>query len=266
MFYHNIQNYLDLGFVQIKYYGIIYALGFVLAYFLIKHLHSYFRLKLEESELIDLMLYLILGIVVGSRLFYCFVYAPQYFIQNPIKILYFWNGGLSFHGGFIGAIIATYMYSKNYKKNFLALTDAATLPAALALCLGRIGNLINGELIGRVTNLPFCINYKGFDGCRHPSQVYASIKNLIIFITLFSLRKKKLKTGSYSAIFIAMYSTMRFIIGYFREPDPQVGYLLLNLTMGQWLNIIMFTFGVGFLIFINRNNLIKKYKKFINNK
>lgn len=255
MFYHNIQNYIDLGFIHIRYYGLIYALGFILGYFFIKYFHKYFHLKLEDSEILDMILYLTLGIVIGARLFYCIFYYPSYFFKNPLQILFFWNGGLSFHGGLIGAIISGYIYSKNYNKSFFALADVVCLPTALALAFGRIGNLINGELYGRITSFPICIRYDNLEGCRHLSQIYASFKNLIIFSVLFFLKKKKFKSGTYLGIFAVMYSILRFVVGYFRAPDKQVGYLALGLTMGQWLNIIMFIFGIGFILYLYRKEI-----------
>lgn len=256
MFYHNINNSLNLGFIEFRYYGIFFALGFIFVYFFIKNYHKYFNLKLNNSELIDYILFLTLGVIIGSRLFYCFVYYPSYFIRNPLQIIYFWRGGLSFHGGLIGTIISVFVYSKKYKKNIFALADITVFPAALALFIGRIGNFINAELVGRVTDFPFCIEYEKHDGCRHFSQIYQSLKNLVIFFTLFFLKDKKFKDGTYFGIFLVMYSSLRFFIEYFREPDKQIGYLAFDLTMGQWLNIIMFLSGLIFIIYL--------YKKEIN--
>jgi phosphatidylglycerol---prolipoprotein diacylglyceryl transferase len=261
MFYHNLDNSLNLGFIEIKYYGMLFALGFVIAFFFIRKFHKYFNLKLTDNELVDYILYSTLGVIVGARLFYCFIYFPQYFLNNPIQIVFFWKGGLSFHGGIIGLIIAVFIYSKIYKKSFLALADVTSFPGAIALFFGRIGNFINGELIGRITNFPFCIRYEKVEGCRHFSQIYESLKNLIIFITLFYLKKKNLKNGTYSGIFLIMYSILRFFIEFVREPDKQIGYLTFGLTMGQWLNIFMFLFGVIFLLYLYKNEIHLKLKK-----
>jgi len=261
MFYHNIQNYLDLGFLQIRYYGLIYALGFIIIYFMLKYQHKYFKISLKNHELLDLIMYMILGIVIGARLFYVFIYNPVYYLKNPLDIFAIWQGGLSFHGGLIGYIIGTLLYSIKFKKNFLGITDATALPVALSLSFGRIGNFINAELIGTITNLPFCIKYKGIEGCRHPSQIYEAIKNLIIFGILFFTRKKKWKEGTYSAIFIIMYSILRFFIGFYRAPDNQLGYIFINLTMGQILNIIMFFLGIVFLIYLYKKEIVLNHKK-----
>ncbi len=246
MFYHNINpTLLKLGPFEIRYYGIIYVLGFILAYFFINYLAKQKNLKLNKDDIWDLLFYLIIGTVIGARIFEIIIYNPSYYFKNPFEMLAIWHGGLSFHGGLIGAVIAGYLFCKKKKIEFYDLADICVIPLAFGLFLGRIGNFINGELIGRVTNLPWCVKFKSYEGCRHPSQLYESFKNLVIFSILWFLKDKKLKKGIMFWSFILMYSTLRFFIEFFRAPDEQIGFIL-GLTMGQWLSIAIFVVGVYF--------------------
>lgn len=252
MFYNNIDpTLLRLGPFEIRYYGIIYALGFILAYFFISYLAKKRELKLTKEDIWDFLFYLIIGTIIGARLFEIIIYNPTYYFKNPLEMLALWHGGLSFHGGLIGAIIAAFIYCKKKKIQFYDLADITIIPLAFGLFLGRIGNFLNGELVGRITNLPWCVKFKDYGGCRHPSQLYESLKNLFIFSFLWFLKNKKLKKGIMFWSFILMYSVLRFFIEFFRAPDEQIGFII-GLTMGQWLNIIMFVVGLFFFIRINK--------------
>jgi len=252
MFYNNINpTLLKLGPFEIRYYGIIYVLGFILAFFFINYLAKEKELKLTKDDIWDLLFYIIIGTVVGARLLEILIYNPAYYFTNPLEMLAIWHGGLSFHGGLIGAVIAAYIYCREKKIQFYDLADIAVIPLAFALFLGRIGNFLNGELVGRITNLPWCVKFKNYNGCRHPSQLYESFKNLFIFFSLWFLKNKKLKKGILFWSFILMYSTLRFFIEFVRAPDEQIGFIL-GLTMGQWLNIIMFIVGIYFFTRINK--------------
>jgi len=246
MFYHNINpTLLKLGPFEIRYYGIIFALGFILAYFFITYLAKQRKLNLTKDNTLDLLFYLIIGTVLGARIFEVLVYNLKYYLANPFEIIAIWHGGLSFHGGLVGAIIALFMYCKKRKIQFYDLADIIVIPLAFALFLGRIANFINGELVGRITNVSWCVKFKNYEGCRHPSQLYESLKNLIIFSTLWFIKEMKLKKGILFWTFVLMYSTLRFFVEFFRAPDIQLGFIF-GLTMGQWLNIVMFAVGVYF--------------------
>ncbi len=252
MFYNNINPILlRLGPFEIRYYGIIYALSFILAYFFISYLAKERELKLTKDDIWDLLLYLIIGTVLGARLFEIIVYNPSYYLQNPLQTLAIWKGGLSFHGGLVGAVTAALIYCRKKKVQFYDLADIVVIPLAFGLFMGRIANFINGELVGRITKVPWCVKFKHYEGCRHPSQLYESFKNLIIFSSLWFLKNKKLKKGILFWSFILMYSTLRFLVEFFRAPDQQIGFIL-GLTMGQWLNIVMFAVGIYFFIKINK--------------
>ena len=187
------------------------------------------QLSLTNDDLLDFIIYLASGIILGGRLFYILVYDLKYYLTNPESIFAIWHGGMAFHGALLGIIIATLLFCKKKKIHFYSLADHAVIPTSLALALGRIGNFINGELYGRQVspNYPLAVNF-GDGIARHPSQLYESIKNLIIFATLFPLRKHNLKPGTLFWLFITMYGMLRFIIEFFRMPDSQLGFILFD--------------------------------------
>lgn len=260
MFYNNIDPVLfRLGSLEIRYYGIIYALCFVIAYFMIYHLAKKGRLKLTKDDVADFVFYLLIGTVIGARVFYVVFYDPAYFISNPLMIPAVWHGGLSFHGGLVGAVIASLLFCKKKKISFYEIADIAVIPLALGLFLGRIANFINGELVGRITNVPWCVKFQNFEGCRHPSQIYEAAKNLFMFFVLWiaydlKTKGKKLPSGFLFWLFVVMYSVLRFFIEFFRMPDEQLGFIVFGLTMGQILNIAMLAAGIFFLVKIKINS------------
>jgi phosphatidylglycerol:prolipoprotein diacylglycerol transferase len=252
MFTHNLDPILlSFGFLEVRWYGLIFALGFILIYYLLPYLAQKRDIDFSKEDASDFLLYLILGVVLGARLFYIIFYNLGYFILNPLDIFAVWQGGLSFHGGLAGAMLATFLFCKKKKMHFYDLADIIVIPAAAGLILGRIANFINGELVGRITSIPWCVNFPGYEGCRHPSQLYESAKNAVIFFILWHLKEKKLRRGILFWSFVVMYSTLRFFIGFLRAPDPQLGLLALGLTMGQWLNIAMFAIGLVYIRKIN---------------
>jgi len=242
MFVHNINPvFLTLGPLEIRWYGLFFVLGFILAYFIIKHLSKIGMVKLSGYDLEDSIFYAGVGGIVGARLFYVLVYNLQFYLANPFEIFAVWQGGLSFHGSLIGGILGLYLFSKTRKFDFKKILDIFSIPLVLGLAIGRIGNFINGELFGSKTNVPWCVDFG--DGCRHPSQIYESIYSFFIFGVLWVLKNKKLKNGMLAVSFVLLYSALRFFTGFYRLPDPQIGYIL-GLTLGQILNIIMFGIGV----------------------
>ena len=252
MFYHNINPTLvHLGPFEIRYYGIIFVFGFIIAYFLIYYLAQKRGLRLSKDDVADLIFYLIIGTVMGARIFEIVFYDLKYYLANPLQMFAVWRGGLSFHGGFLGAVIAGYLYCRKKKIGFNDLADIAVIPLAFGLFLGRIANFINGEVVGRVTNVPWCFYFKGYEGCRHPSQFYESFKNLFIFSVLWFLKDKKLKKGVMFWSFVLMYSAIRFFIEFLKDPG-EIGFIL-GLTMGQWLNIGMFIVGLYFFVKVNKS-------------
>ena len=247
IFTHTINPVLlELGPFEIRYYGLIFVLGFIIAYFLLIHLAKKRELSLNKEDIADFFLYLIIGIILGSRIFYVILYNLPYYLANPFEIIAVWHGGLSFHGGLIGGIIATFYFCKRKKIKFYEIADIAVIPLALALALGRIGNFINGELYGRVTDVPWAVRFPDAEGFRHPSQIYESFKNLLIFFTLWIIKDEKLPKGFLFWLFVIMYSALRFIVEFFRAPDEELGFIV-GLTMGQILSVIMFFVGLVFM-------------------
>ena len=255
MFYHNINPILfEIGHFQIRYYGLFYAMGFIIAYFLIYYLAKRKNLNLTKDDVADFLLYEIIGVVAGARLIYVLVYNPIFYFKNPFELIAVWHGGLSFHGGLLGAIIAGYLFCIKKKINFYELADIVVIPVALALALGRIGNFINAELYGRITNVPWCINYSKNqflqnlpEGCRHPSQIYASIKNFTIFAILWFIKDKNLPKGFMFWSFVTLYGLSRTIVEFFRQTDEQIGFIFNYFTMGQLLSFPLFLLGIYML-------------------
>ena len=247
MFYHNIDPvFLNLFGLEIRYYGLIWLLGFVIAYLFVRHLSKKRDMKIDAD---DLFLWILIGVVLGGRLGYILFYNMGFYLANPLEVFAVWHGGMSFHGGLIGGIIAVVWFSKKKGLDALEIGDILMIPLAFGLFLGRIGNFINGELVGRVTDVSWCFNFQGYEGCRHPSQLYESAKNLFIFGALWFLKDKNLKKGTLFWCFIFMYGAIRSFIEFFRAPDPQVGFIF-GLTMGQILSSLMIIIG-GFFLFRN---------------
>ncbi|MBU0627883.1 MAG: prolipoprotein diacylglyceryl transferase, partial [Nanoarchaeota archaeon] len=219
-------------------------------YFFVYHLAKKRNLNLTKDDVADFIFYLIIGTVIGARLFEIIFYEPAYYFANPLEMIAVWHGGLSFHGGLVGAVLACYLYSRKKKVHFYDLADIVSIPLAFALFLGRIANFINGELVGRLTTLPWCVKFMNYEGCRHPSQLYESLKNLVLFSILWSIKDKKLKKGIMFWSFVLLYSTLRFFIEFVKDPGD-IGFIL-GLTMGQLLCIAMFAIGLFFFVKINR--------------
>jgi len=265
MFFHNINPMLlEIGPLQIRYYGLFWAIGFIIAYFLIYYLAKRKELSLTKDDVSDFLVYEIIGIVLGARIAYILFYNLLFYAKNPFEIFALWHGGLSFHGGLIGAIFAGYFFCRKKKFDFYELADIVVIPVALALALGRLGNFTNAELYGRIANVPWCVDYSKNQfadipsGCRHPSQIYESIKNFAIFAVLWLIKDKKLPKGFMFWSFIAMYGLFRTIVEFFRQPDEQIGFILNYFSMGQLLSFPLFLIGVYMLFKIKKHTLNKK--------
>lgn len=234
----------QFGVLRIGYYNLVYIVGFFVAYFVLRQMVKRQRIKnLSLRNLDDFILYFAIGLIAGARLFYFMFYNPSTFVHDPLEIFRLWHGGMSFHGGLIGVIIATLLFCRKCQVKFYDIADILVIPASLMLFFGRIANLINGEVIGTVTNLSFCIKYPGIEGCRHPSQIYEALKNLLIFFVLLAVgRKKKLKPGTVFWLFVLLYGSLRFLVTFFRD-DPR----FLGLSAGQYLSLAMAIVGAVFL-------------------
>ncbi|GAG21440.1 unnamed protein product, partial [marine sediment metagenome] len=190
------------------------------------------------TTILDCSVWLILGIIIGARLIYVLFYNLPYYLSHLSEILMIWKGGLSFHGGLIGAVVGIYSFARKNNIPFYDLADMIVVPLPLALAFGRIANFINGELVGRVTNVPWAFDF-GDGIARHPSQLYESLKNFILFGIMLYANQLKLKRGYLFWLFVLVYGSFRFIVEFFRAPDPQLGFILFNLSMGQLLSAVM---------------------------
>ncbi len=244
VFYHNIDPVLlRIAGFEIRYYGLIIVLSLILAYFMLPYLAKKKKINLPKEKVENLLFYAALAGLIGARLFIVFIYHPSYYLSNPLEIFKIWKGGVSFHGALLFGLLAVYLFCKKNKLKFLEIMDLLIIPTALGFALGRIGNFLNGELYGRITSVPWAVKFQNVEGFRHPSQLYESAKNFLIFFTLLFLNKKKHKPGFLLAVFLIMYSVLRFLIEFVREPEIYIGFL----TMGQVLNILMFIAGIYLL-------------------
>ncbi len=264
MIIHNFDPVLiDLGFFQIRWYSIAYILGILIGWFygntIIKNISNKYNFKVITEEIFsDLMIYIILGIILGGRLGYVFFYNFEYYSKNIFEIFFIWNGGMSFHGGLLGVIIATLFFSITKKVNFFNLADIISCVAPIGLFLGRLANFINGELYGKISTLPWAVVFPEAGGePRHPSQIYEALfEGLILFIILNYLAVKKkliLKTGYISSFFLIIYSILRIFSENFREPDTHIGYVFNYLSMGTLLSLITLVVGCMLIIFLKKN-------------
>ena len=243
-----------LGPLAVRWYGLMYLLGFVAAFFIISRLAPRRNLPLDKDAVSDLLFYIVLGVILGGRVGYVLFYNFSYFIEHPFQIFAVWQGGMSFHGGLAGVVIATLIYSRRHAIAILPLADILAIAATIGLGLGRIGNFINGELWGRVTTLPWGVVFPGAGPQpRHPSQLYeAMLEGPIIFFLLYWLFSRKVKSGIVFFFFLIFYGIGRFIIEFFREPDQQVGFLWGGATMGQMLCLAMIILGSGGLFWLKK--------------
>lgn len=230
-----------IGPFSVRWYGMMYLIGFVFSYLLVRYQVKERKLPISRVIIDSLYSYLIIGLLVGARLGYVVFYNLPLYIEKPLEIFAVWHGGMSFHGGLIGCILSIFIFSRRYRIDFWQLSDLLVVTAPLGLGLGRIGNFINGELYGRVTDVPWAMIFpEGGPLPRHPSQLYEFfLEGLSLFLILWFLRKKVSKKGYLSATFLLFYGIFRFTVEFFREPDPQVGYILGFITMGQILSTIM---------------------------
>lgn len=231
-----------IGTAVLPWYWLVYLMGWMSAAWTLKATRPLMPHSADDHAQRDFLLWGWIGLIFGSRLMYVVAYNPEHFLNHPDQILALWNGGMSFHGGFLGLIAAAYGVARKHHISIFSLTDPVALCIPWILGLGRIANFVNGELPGRISEVPWAVVFPApFDGApRHPSQLYeAVLEGFLVGLILFSTRKKLLiKPGAMSLAFTAYYATARFIAEYTREPDPQLGYLS-GLTMGQWLCIGM---------------------------
>lgn len=250
--------FLSIGPLQFRWYGLMYVLSFVATYFIICSEVLRKKLPLTKDDVADLVFYGALGVVLGGRAGYILFYNPGFYLENPLKLLAVWEGGMSFHGGFLGVMLTFLLYARRKKIPFLALIDMAALCAPVGLGLGRIGNFINGELYGRITTAPWGIIFPDSDGSsRHPSQLYeAFLEGLVLFFIVRFVSRKTTVSGVTTCAAIAGYGLFRFIVEFYRQPDSQIGLFYGLFSMGQLLSLPMFIIGITAALLLSRRKKV----------
>jgi phosphatidylglycerol:prolipoprotein diacylglycerol transferase len=247
----------SLGPIAVRWYGVMYLVGFATAFAL-----GRYRIKrglsgrVTTSVLDDLLFYVVLGVILGGRLGYVLFYKPGYYFEHPLEIFAVWQGGMAFHGGFFGVLAAIWFLARKHQLRWLEMTDFVAPLIPLGLAAGRVGNFINGELYGRVTDVAWGMVFASPGAGvapRHPSQLYQfALEGLLLFAVLWVFTTRPRPLGAASAVFLIGYGAMRFVAEFFREPDDFLGFLALTLTMGQWLSAPMILAGVFLLAWAYR--------------
>ncbi len=240
-----------VGPFAVRWYGLMYLLGFGASYVLVRQQIRKRHLPLTREFLDSFYTFLVFGLVVGARLGYVLFYNLSWYVHNPLDMFAVWHGGMSFHGGLIGSILAGVWCCRRYRVDPWQIADLVTATAPIGLGLGRLGNFINAELYGRVTSVPWGMVFPGGGPSpRHPSQLYELLlEGVVLFIVLWSVKDRMRKTGSVTALFIVLYGLFRFLVEFVREPDPQLGFVAGPLTMGQLLSACMALIG-AFLLYV----------------
>lgn len=241
---------LQVGPLSIHWYGLMYLIAFLSVLWLGKwraRRQAWQGWKPEYMD--DALFYGAIGVILGGRLGYVLFYQPGYYLQHPLEILALWQGGMSFHGGFLGVLLAMVFFARKINKSWLSVMDFVAPLVPLGLAAGRLGNFINGELWGRPTNVAWGMVFPQADQLpRHPSQLYElGLEGLVLFAILWWYSSKPRPVGAVSALFLIGYGSFRFLVEFTREPDSFLGLLALNMSMGQWLSLPMVLIGIWML-------------------
>jgi phosphatidylglycerol:prolipoprotein diacylglycerol transferase len=241
-------NIVEIGPIKLRWYGLMYVLGFLSSYVLIGKQRQARLLGLTGGRLQDLLFFLALGLIIGARLGYIFFYQfgdYSFYLRHPLEIIAMWHGGMSFHGGLIGAVLAGILYCRQRQLPIWQVADIVIVTAPIGLGLGRLGNFINGELFGRPTSLPWAMIFpSGGPLSRHPSQLYeAALEGIVLFALLWTLKDRGFRPGAMVCLFLGGYGALRFLAEFFRQPDPQIGLFWGLLSMGQILCLAMIFIG-----------------------
>jgi len=240
--------------LEIRWYSLAYIFGVLIGWFYCK------KILIKDAKIIklfdDFISYLIIGIILGGRLGYILFYNLDYYLNNLIEILMIWQGGMSFHGGLLGVMASTIIFCKKYDLNKYIFLDLISASAPIGIFLGRVSNFINSELYGRETDVLWSVIFIKVDKItRHPSQIYeALLEGIILFFIMFLLIRKNYleRPGLISALFLILYSLFRFFVEFYREPDGQLGFVFLNLSMGQIISLVFLCYG--FYLFSVKKN------------
>jgi phosphatidylglycerol:prolipoprotein diacylglycerol transferase len=249
---------IEIGPLAVRWYALSYIAGLVIGWYYCRWLTSRPPRTASKPQIDDFLIWALFGIILGGRLGYVLFYQPGHFLRNPLDIFVLWQGGMSFHGGLVGVIIAMVLFTRRRKLPFFALSDIVACATPIGLFLGRLANFVNGELFGRPTDVPWAMVFPDPHGIhgppvpRHPSQLYeAFLEGIVLFLVLFVLVRftgAKGRLGMLSGAFLVGYGCARIVAELFREPDIQLGFLFGGVTMGQILSVPMLIVGAVFII------------------
>ncbi|MDR9467040.1 prolipoprotein diacylglyceryl transferase [Marinospirillum sp.] len=242
----------SLGPVQVHWYGLTYLVGIGMAWWLARQRAD--RLGLSKDQVSDLIFYAAVGVILGGRLGYAFFYHFDRVLADPLWLLRVWEGGMAFHGGFLGVAVALLVFARKHRLPWLQLGDFVAPLTPLGLGLGRLGNFINGELWGRVSEVPWAMVFPGGGpDPRHPSQLYQfALEGVLLFLVLWLFSRQPRPAGSVAGLFLIGYGILRFLVEFTREPDAHLGLLLGGLSMGQILSLPMVAVGVALMVWAYR--------------
>jgi len=246
----------QLGPFAVRWYGLMYLVGFVCAWWLGTRRIARGLAPVTRVQLDDLLFYAVVGVILGGRLGYVIFYKPGHYLAHPLEIFAIWQGGMSFHGGFLGVLAAVALFAWRSRINWWDLMDYIAPLVPIGLGTGRLGNFINGELWGRVTDLPWGMVFRGAGPApRHPSQLYElALEGVALFALLWWFSSRKRPRMQVSALFLIGYGVARSVCELAREPDSFLGILALGLTMGQWLSLPMIAAGVALFVLSKRES------------
>ncbi|MDP2183467.1 MAG: prolipoprotein diacylglyceryl transferase [Actinomycetota bacterium] len=240
---------LRLGPVHVHWYGLAYVVGFIAAALLFRRLSRQWGVGLTDDDVLNALLYCVIGVLLGGRLGYVLFYGGRHYLDDPVRVFAIWDGGMAFHGGLAGIIIAGVLFARRVGVPFLRLADMAAVGAPVGFFFGRLANFINGELWGRVTDVSWAMVFPGAGASpRHPSQLYeAVLEGLVMFVVLSVMARRRRPTGAIFGWMLLMYGSFRLLVEFVREPDAQLGLVLGPLTMGQLLSAPLVVLGVWFI-------------------
>lgn len=243
----------SLGPVSLRWYGLMYLIAFGLAWFLANRAAKKPGSGWTEQQVSDLLFIGFLGVILGGRIGYVLFYQFELFLAEPLYLFKIWTGGMSFHGGLLGVLLAMAWFAKRNNKAYLVLGDFVAPLIPLGLAAGRLGNFINAELWGRPTDVPWAVLFPGAGPLpRHPSQLYEfALEGIVLFALIMLYRRFNPPAGSLGGLFLAGYGSARFFVEFYREPDAHLGLLSAGMSMGQWLSLPMIIVGIGLIIYAN---------------
>ena len=263
MFLNEIYHMLDpvaftLGPLSVRWYALAYLAGFVCAGIVMWRTQRRWGLGLTADDVLSIVIGVVFGIIIGARLFYVVFYGAGYYLEHPLEIVMLNHGGMSFHGGLVGAVVGGAIVCRRYGISIPTVCDLGVIGAPIGLFFGRCANFVNGELWGKETDLPWGVMFEtGGDVFRHPSQLYeAVLEGLVIFVVLDALSRRvpPRPQGTFMGAFLALYGVFRFLVEFVRVPDAQLGYLFGPITMGQLLSLPLVLLGVAVLVGARRLN------------